>query len=448
MTGTFGKVRAGSILRMLVREARWTKSSDLFLSLMVATVALAVAVAVLTIVRAHHIQENGGLGSDGVMYAGMVRGLLEPAPWGQRILSPFIVHLLDPSTAHLVNAFLLVNMVAFAAIVAGAGVLARRIALRGHASPRNAWVAAIMTGALLVVLPFGFRWIWFDPVLVDPVASALGVWWFVASTSGPMPIRWAAIPLAGLAVVAHQIWGPILVAGTITQIVASRDRASLRVSLATLIAISAGIWTDLAAPTRGTLGLDTLQEAIQAYVTFADTAYNAENLTWALLFTFGILPLVLGRREVVRSILSMRWWTGRPREAAIILPIGTMAVLCVLESIAVGNDEQRYFFYASAPFLVPLVVAYTAINPAATIRLMVASIASITVWQPFYSGVEGTGMASFFSPQFSPPGVVARLGTTLEALTLPAMLSLVIVLLWERRSRGGTGVHQEERGQT
>ena len=401
--------------------------ADLLLLTAVGVVALALFVLARTVVFGQHVSANAGLGADGVFYGRMSRGLPAPYPWGQRFVLPDLIHLMHLSVQNLSSGFLWVNSISLALVGIGASMLTRRVALECGASRARAAYAAILAGALLAILPLGFRWIWFDPALVDPFAAALGVWWYLTFTSRSARLQWCGVPLAGLAAAAHQFWAPILVAGTLARMLTQRNPASTRLGQASLASIGLGVYAYLTVPTTGA-GVDgSISSLIKPLAGFFGSQTAIQSLVWSALFAFGLLPLVLVCSNAPIRGASAWWWRSHPGAISLAAPMLMMTAACVLESIAVGGDEQRHLFYESTPFILALVLGYCATNRHADVNLLVALLLSMIVWQPLFTA-RGTGMGcGFFSPQFCWPGVAWQLSVDMHGLLRPILLWALLV---------------------
>ncbi|HVA20903.1 MAG TPA: hypothetical protein VNN74_02260 [Candidatus Micrarchaeia archaeon] len=405
------------------------------------SVAVALIAVVRTLLLAGHINANGGLGYDGINYDGMVRGVVQPAPWGQRIVLPELIRLLHLPSQDIPRAFLLVNMAALAAIVAGAFILARRLALAGGADPVRARAAALIVGSLLISMTAGFRWIWFYPVLVDPFASALGVWWYASATTPSRTRQWLGVPLAGLAAATHQFWGPIIVAGALARIVLARDRSDRRIFLAGIASTAVGVLASAAVPTHGRDPSDTLNSMIGHIGSMVHTSYGVENLTFAMLVSFGLLPITL----IGAAISQRRRLAGAPTHGAsarsLAAPMLVMTACCLLESVAVGGDEQRHLFYAGAPFILAITLGCCATRRSGDLNLVLAILVSLVIWQPFHVASGSHVGYGYFSPQFAGAGVQSRLIGDLRRIALPAVAWIAIALTagavarWRRVAR-------------
>src|SRR5206468_3325852 len=124
--------------------------------------------------------------------------------------------------------------------------------------------------------------------------------------------------------------------------------------------------------------------------------YGFKELTWLVLFSLGLLPLLLLRKlSVVRTL-----WRAGPGPRLLISELVAVTVAVVFVSVALGSDVHRYLF-AAAPFLTGLIMAAAARYRSLDLELTVCLAASLAVWSPF-AGLDGSRARylEFFSPQY------------------------------------------------
>jgi hypothetical protein len=208
-----------------------------------ATGAVLVTSVAVSLFASSRVEWNGGCGDDGREYCRMAQGLEAQRPWSRRFLLPSTLHVLGVGKGHVVEAFLVADILALVFVAAATAVLTWRLACMLGAERSRARVAAALSGVVTSLFPFAFHWTLFYPVLVDDLSLAFAVAWFLLTTSSVRGLRWAAVVPAGLAVLTRESWLPVVACGVIAQVAVERRRENVALGAATLAVIAAcGAW--------------------------------------------------------------------------------------------------------------------------------------------------------------------------------------------------------------
>jgi hypothetical protein len=381
--------------------------------------AVLVASIAVSLFSSSRVEWNGGCGDDGREYCRMARGLEARRPWSRRFLLPSIVRVLDLGRDHAVVSFLVANVLALAIVAAAAALLTLRLAQMLAADRSRARWAAALSAAVTSLFPFAFHWTLFYPVLVDDFSLAFAVAWFLLATSTSPSLRWAAVGPAGLAVISRESWLLVIACGVIARVAVERRRSSVQIGAVTLAVIAGcGAWAFTRKGLPNPSSEDIVPYAEAHLRRWFSSVYGLKELTWLVLFSLGLLPLLLLRKL---SVVAALWRAGSgPRALVVQLVAVTTAVVFV--SVALGSDVHRYLF-AAAPFLTALIMATVARYPRLDLELSLCFAGSLAVWSPF-AELDGSRARylQFFSPQY--------LGLAPERLRTELRIVAPVILLW------------------
>ncbi|MDP9325727.1 MAG: hypothetical protein M3O87_04225 [Candidatus Dormibacteraeota bacterium] len=404
-----------------------------------AVVLLAAASAAFAVFQTVHPDISQCAACDGNEYLKMVDGSPVPSPRGRRILLPILIGLLHLDHDGQVTAFLVVNMAAILLVAVGTGAIVWIASRRAGIEPRRAATAAIVAGAVFLVLPMGLRWTWYYPVLVDPFAIALVIGWLLLSISRSSSLRWAGVAVAAAAVLAREPAIIVLPAAALTQLYYSRDRrAQLPLAAATILAVALGAVVTSLVPVTGDLrGNPLVFAASWGVIRIIDPAFRGD-LAWSLLVGFGFLPLLwLRRPRSLQAVIEADVSNGPP----LLMPLVTLLVVGTLVSIVGGAETQRYLLAAS-PFALALVMIHVAQNPALDIELAVLLAASFLAWQPFTSLLDPAQADQFFAGIYY---VLRHAGDAAHWLTDGLWIALPLLVGWLVVAVGGAAIARMQR---
>lgn len=309
-----------------------------------------------------YIDVNGHCGFDGYFYCAMAKGHATILPYNHRVLTPWLVHLLEPVGGSILSRFLFIDLLA-AALAAGA------VAVLIHRFTDNRG-AAVAGGALLLLNPWTWHISLSYPALTDETALALGLWWLVVVLGDRLqPL---AVPLAAAAVLARESWlAPIAVVCLLLALDRTRDR---RLLVATVIAAGgAGAYAFLrhsapgAADWTGASFLPTARHWISSNF---DGARNIARYVWFLAGGLGFFPLLLwGRFRVLF------------RDARRRALLAVAAVQILLATVG-GGDTNRLLLPAFAVTLV-LVIDLVHWRPDLRWAFALVAVATAAIWDPW-----------------------------------------------------------------
>jgi hypothetical protein len=400
-----------------------------------ATGAVLVTSVAVSLFASSRVEWNGGCGDDGREYCRMAQGLEAQRPWSRRFLLPSTLHVLGVGKGHVVEAFLVADILALVFVAAATAVLTWRLACMLGAERSRARAAAALSGVVTSLFPFAFHWTLFYPVLVDDLSLAFAVGWLLLTTSNVRGLRLAAVIPAGLAVLTRESWLPVLACGVIAQVAVERRRENVELGAATLAVIAAcGAWAFSRKGFPNPSTEHVLPYAEAHLRRWFGSFYGFKELTWLVLFSLGLLPLLLLRKlSVIRTL-----WRAGPRPRLLVSQLAAVTVAIVFVSIALGSDVHRYLF-AAAPFLTALIMGAVARYPSLDLELTFCLAASLAVWSPF-ARLDGSRARylEFFSPQYigqAPERLRSDLRTAAPALL--AWLILVVVAASRGRARRG-----------
>ena len=358
-------------------------------------VTFAAAVAIIGVIAVGAVvgspaKWNGGCGDDGRFYCQLTEGKVVPQPYNQRVLVPWLVHLIA-GRGGLPGGFFLVNLFSLIAIAAATWVLTRRVAIGLGASIGRQKAAAATAAALALAAPMALRFTAFYPTLVDHPALALELLWLVAITH---PRSWVGIAggvLPALAILAREssIGTIAIVAGPLI-FISRRHRLVALSSLAVCIPALALV---LSRPALHSLSfLPFIRKNIIALFT---VRVAATNLVWATMITFGLLPWIVTRAHVSLRA-ALRDEHTAPLIVALIAAILAPFVIVVLA----GADVARYLYPAIPPTLA-LALGAAASEPKLDPLVGGATAATLVLARPFQV-LDGSRLAYFqsFSPYY------------------------------------------------
>lgn len=407
----------------------------------IVVVLIAGAVVANVVLNSHHAAWNSGCGDDGVNYCNMVLGEPAARPWSRRVLMPLAVRALyDSSPAGIPATFLRLNIVALGVMAMGAAVLTWRMASRAGVSGRRLRAATALAGSLIVIMPMGFSWSWFYPVLTDNFAAMFAVLWLAAATAASPGLRWASVPVALCAVVSRESWAPALLAAVIVQVALPGRRARLPLAGATAAAVVVGAFIAYTAPGRPNPVTDPVFSYMFSYLgRYLGSVAGAQHFTWMALFCFGVLPLLLVRRpRATRDLVADDARSKHP----IVAPAAALFFVNLAMALVGGADVHRFLF-STAPFMVPVIVTL-AVREHLEAELGIVLATSLVVWRSWHV-LDGTRESyfSFFSPIYvSDRATATRLGFDLAVVAGGLVMWSMWRVLQTRRAarRRGAGV--------
>ncbi len=379
--------------------------SEVLRLLALATGFLSAAFVAFTVVTGNRIGWNGGCGDDGLQYCQMASGEVVFRPWSRRILLPFLVRVLSFGHDHVPGIFLALNLIALAAIAAGAFVLTSRLGRHLGADEGRLRLMAWLSSFLIILMPFGFHWISFYPTLVDPFAAALMLWWFLAATARDRWARWASIALALLAVIAREGNLVVIAAVLVAQVVVDRSSDRRKIAVATLGAIVLGGVIAFRGPGLPNATGDPLIRFMVNSLKEFGGVDGLKELFWMILFTWGVLSVL-----ALRSVGS--WFRRIRRSGTSLAALAVPAAVCLLVHLplaVVGGYEVDRYLFPAAPFLLAFLLADAAVARRRDAELALAVLASVIIWRLFVV-FDGTiaNYIHFWFPAFDSAATFAR----------------------------------------
>ena len=300
-------------MRSLIRQ-RWTSEDSEGPLLVVAAIAaaLVVAVAIFTALANNSIAVNHGCSyGDGESYCAMARGHPGYVPFSRRLLAPAVVRIMHVGS--LTGRFRLLDLVSLAVAAWFTAALTKRLAAHRGVKARAQSAGALVAASVVLLSPFAIRTAVFNPVNTDQLALALGLVWLVLATSPSPSRRWWAVPAAAAAVLTREAWVVPVVAGALASM-AMRPRAFRAVAAQVVVAIAAAV----VALTRPGIPLGTNTGGLARALVHIHlgSISGLAGVAWALLFAFGIVPLLFFTRRrrdsVTRAIAIVRGACGQP----------------------------------------------------------------------------------------------------------------------------------------
>lgn len=391
--------------------------------------AVLVASIAISLFSSDRVAWNGGCGDDGLEYCRMALGHEARQPWSRRFLLPSGLHLLGISRPHLVDSFLVVNVLALVFTALATAVLTWRIARMLGAVRSRARAAALLSLPIVLLFPFAFHWTLFYPVLIDDFSLVFAMSWFLLATTKEPRWQWVAIAPAALAVLSRESWLVVIASAVLARMLVARRRESIKIGVVSLLALAvcgALVFTRKGLPNPTT-------EDVFAYAgahlrRWFTSFYGFKELCWMMFFSLGVIPLIQFRKLKVVSAL----WQAEPRQRILVSQLIVVVGALVVVSISLGSDVHRYLF-AAAPFVTALALATVARYPPLDLELILCVTASLLVWSPF-ARLDGSRARylEFFSPQYT--GMTSeRLRADLR-VSAPALLAWLILIVIKSRN--------------
>lgn len=393
-------------------------ASRLAAPLVVLTTLVTAAAALGQVVAARPIAVGGGCGYDGVVYCAMEQGARGVAPFGRRVLAPWLAHFLGPDA---VADFRVLNLVACVALTAVAALLVVEAATPGRR--RAAVLPALAVVSVCLAARDLLHFVVDYPAVTDPVALLcllLGGLALVRVSSAPS--GWTALLLVAAAVapLARETFGLPLAAGAVVALALGRVRwwtAALAVAAA-----AAGTVTAFAAAAPAPDGSASVLRVMAGWVS-SDLGSASGLLRFSVMLAIAVvlpaLPLLsrrarglLGDRErvlvaVAATLLVVSVFGGGDTDR-ILTPVGVVLAV-VLARVVVGRPE----------LLAPLGLLVLA---------QVVAQAPLTV-----VGSSARSWGSYFDLRLTPVHEVLVNGVLPVALA--AVPLLAAVLLWRAEPR-------------
>lgn len=381
-----------------------------------AVVALVLVAVVFMASTSSTFSYAHGCGYDGADYCAMARGHEAHLPFNRRVLLPAVAGAL--TVGSLPARFRLIDFVALAFAAWLTGLLTRRLAMATGVDRGAAVVGGVLAGALVVLSPDTAHIAIWNPAGTDIGALAIGMAWLVLATSPSPSLRWWAVPAAAAAILSREAWVLPIAAGSVATLWL-RPPAWIPVVGQLVAAAAAAVF----AFTRPGLPLTPnivrmMHILLERH--FGSGSRGLADVTWSLLFAMGILPVLFVRRSRPRLHTS-----DGPR--ALFDVVAVVALIHLLQAI-VGSTTTARAALPVLPLLLAAAVALSLRLPYPAVRLALAVLGTVLVWQPFHVLHDSAaGYFAFCCPEFS-GGAGSRLGSTV-LVVLPIMVGLVALSL-------------------
>jgi hypothetical protein len=348
---------------------RETKNSGVLRALAIGSAGAAVAAVIWTMVESSLIFVNGTWCAygDGESYCAMARGHPGVYPFSGRIVMPAIVRLIHYGS--LSARFRAVGMASLVLAAIATFALGRIAASRVGASPAQARDIGVIAGSLTVVMVWGVKAVWSEPVLTDTTATAFGV----ATVALIFSNRDRLLPWIGIAtaltVCTRETWAvPLALVGIILLF----RRA--RVGAVVLAGVAFGWLIVLGQPHVGSD--NSLYKAWGAFQFHFGEGF--EDYAWQTAVVVGLLPLLV--------LSSLKWLLPRAREQWIdrdplLICLGAL-VLGNLAMATIGGIEVTRLSSPIVPFVAVLALV-CAVRRRRQLETIVVVVGSILVWEPW-----------------------------------------------------------------
>ncbi|HVM63227.1 MAG TPA: hypothetical protein VMU14_00095, partial [Acidimicrobiales bacterium] len=367
---------------------------------------MAAIVAVWTVTTGGSLRAEGGCAYDGESYCAMAAGHRGAAPFNRRVLEPALVRLLHFGS--LTARFRAVDLAALAVIAGVTGALTRRVASAAGATPQRGSSAAVVSAAMVVMVPTMLHLALFLPVQTDLLAAALGLTTIAALVSN-RPRAWRVAPvLAALTVLTREAWILPLLAGAVA---AFPDRR--RPAGATAAASVAAAAIALAQPSAGRATSDAAFAHAMLHF-YLHAPGELVVVGWLALLPTGLAALL-----IVRAARTPGGWSWPVRNDCAVRVCLAVAAAHLAQSVIAGSDISRIATPAS-PLLWAVALGCVAGRPAMVAEPALALAGSVVMWEPFRVLAGSTPQyLSFFMPEYV--GSQAQpLGRDLMALAVVA----------------------------
>jgi hypothetical protein len=381
--------------------------------------------ALWQVVVARPITVGDGCGYDGVVYCAMEAGARGEAPFGRRVLTPWLAHFLGPDA---VADFRLLNLAACVAVALVAALLVVEAAAPGRRRaavlPALAVVSVCLAARDLLHLVTDY------PAVTDPVALlCLLLGGLALVRVGRAPSAWTALLVlaAGVAPLARETVGLALAAGAVV----AAALGLVRWWTAGLGVVAAGVGTALAftAAAPAPAGSTSVLRVMAGWAA-SDLGSVSGLVRFSVMLGIAVvlpaLPL-LSRR--VRALLGPREWV-------------LVAVAATLFAVSVfgGGDTDRIL--TPVGIVLVVVLARVAVGrPGLLAPLGLLVLAQVVAQAPLtVVGSSARAWGSYFDLRLTGPHEVVVNGVLPLALALVPLAAAVVLWRAVPREAGPAGV--------